>query len=125
MSSVWENPEFKNRMCKIFSETRKNYSQDKKNEIVNKLVEGLKNAWNTPEWRKNRIQDLLGDKNPNAKAVINLETLKVFSTCTEAAHWGGLKAISGIGQCCKGQRKTSGKNPETGESLHWMYFKDW
>lgn len=125
MSIVWENPEFKNKMRKTFSETRKNYPQEKKDEIVNKMVEGIKKAWGTPEWREKRIQDILGSKNPNAKAVINLETLKVFSTCTEAAHWGGLNSISGIGQCCKKQRKTSSKHPETGESLHWMYLKDW
>lgn len=41
----------------------------------------------------------------------------------EAAQWAGLNSVSGIGQCCRGERNVSGIHPETGEKLHWKYVK--
>ena len=77
-----------------------------------------------PVWREKRINNLMGDKNPNSKAVINLETGLSFSTIKEASKWAGLNSVSGIGQCCRGQRNTSGKHPITQEPLHWKYIND-
>ena len=82
---------------------------------------GVKKAWNDPQWREKRIENITGDKNPNAKAVKNIETGKIFTTIKEAAIWAGLNSVSGIGQCCRGKQKTSGKHPETGEPLHWVF----
>ena len=66
----------------------------------------------------------MGSNNPNAKGVINLETGKYFATIKEAAAWLGHSSVSGIGQCCKGVRKSCGKHPELGISLHWKYAND-
>lgn len=85
------------------------------------MAEATKALWQDEEWREKRIQKIMGDKNPNAKPVRNIETGIIFSTIKEAAEWSGLKAVSGIGQCCRKERKTSGRHPETGEPLHWEY----
>lgn len=63
-----------------------------------------------------------GDKNPNAKAVICLETLDVFTTVKEAIKWCGSGAI---GLQIKGERKSAGKHPITGQKLHWMYYDEY
>ena len=60
--------------------------------------------------------------------VICLNTMQVFKTATEAGQWCGLKSSTPITECCaktNPKRKTSGKHPETGENLHWMFYKDY
>lgn len=64
----------------------------------------------------------VGDKNPKARAVICLETGQRFTTVKEAQEWCGSGAI---GMQIKGQRKSAGKHPETGEKLHWMYYDEY
>lgn len=64
---------------------------------------------------KNNHADRTGDKNPNARKVICLETKQVFACIKEAKLWLGKKGISG---CCRGIRKTAG-------GYHWMYYEDW
>ena len=39
--------------------------------------------------------------------------------------YANLKSSSHIVQVCKGNRKHSGKHPETGEPLKWMYYEDY
>lgn len=126
MELLWQDPEYRQKMCARFSEIRKqswsNVEFAQKSLTI--LLEGLHKAWQDPEWRKRRIENLLGDKNPNAKAVINIETGLVFSTIKNAAEWAGLKTQGTIGECCKGKRNTSGIHPETGEKLHWKFITD-
>ena len=56
------------------------------------------------------------------KKVICLNTGEVFDSANEACD----KYNAGhICKCCKGYRKTSGKHPETGEKLKWMYYDEW
>ena len=43
----------------------------------------------------------------------------------DAKEWCNMKSTTGIVNCCTGKYKTSGKHPETGESLRWMYYKDY
>lgn len=121
MSELWKDSEYKQRMKESFSKARK---RDWNEEKLEKMLKGLEKAWNDEEWRKERINNLIGDKNPNSKKVVNIETNKQFSTIKEAAEWAGLKSVSGIGECCKGRRKTSGKHPETGVPLHWKYLNE-
>lgn len=64
----------------------------------------------------------VGDKNPKARAVICLDNQQIFTTVKEASEWCGSSAI---GMQIKGQRKSAGKHPETGEKLHWMYYDEY
>lgn len=67
----------------------------------------------------------IGEENPNAKAVICLETKEVFNTLKDGAKWCGLKAHHSISMCCNKKRKTAGKHPITNEPLHWMYYDEY
>ena len=124
MAELWSQPEYKEKMKKSFSQSRKKQFQNIKirEQRLSLLKNGVKKAWSDPQWREKRIKKITGDKNPNSKKVINLETNKVFSTIKEAAAWAQLKSVSGIGQCCRGKQKTSGKHPITGEPLHWRFY---
>lgn len=126
MAEKWQDPVYRHEMHISFSKARKAKVEDGsfKKDHLEPMLEGLQKAWNDPEWRTSRINNIIGDKNPNSKAVYNIETGKIFNTIKEAAGWCGLKSVSGIGQCCKGLRKTSGQHPETKMPLHWKYLKD-
>lgn len=110
-----------------------------------RLSQGISNAWNNPNSKyhtdeyqqrlkkmsEERAKQVLeqglykGDKNPNAKSVICLETKQMFTTMKEAGEWCGLKASDKIGECCRKSRKSAGKHPITKEKLHWMFYKDY
>lgn len=126
MHLLWQDAEYYEKMCKSFQEARKKSwsNEDFANKQLSCLLDGLKKAWENPTWRQERIESITGSKNPNSKAVVNIETGKIFMTIKEAAEWSGLKSVSGIGQCCKRQRNTSGKHPETNEPLHWKYLDE-
>lgn len=123
MKQLWQIPEYREKMCKAFSDARKQAWSNK--EFAEKrleiLLDGMSKAWANEEWRRERIKNITGSKNPNAKKVVNIETGRIFDTIKDASIWAGLKNVSTIGECCKGHRKTSGKHPETGEPLHWRY----
>lgn len=123
MKELWKDQEFRNKMCYAFSLARKRDWSNKEfaQNRLNSLLDGLNKAWEDPIWRENRIKNMMGDKNSNAKSVKNLETNKIFTTIKEAAEWAGLKSVSGIGQCCRGKQKTAGRHPETNEPLHWVF----
>ena len=54
----------------------------------------------------------------NSKKVICNETGDIFASLKEAERWSGSTKIC---DCCKGNRKTAGKHPITGQSLTWSY----
>ena len=126
MHELWQDEEYRQKMKKVFSNARKKSWSNKEfaERSLGLLLNGLQKAWNDPGWRAKRIQNLMKDKNPNAKKVINIETGLVFSTIKEASEWAGLNSVSGIGQCCKGKQNSSGKHPITGDPLHWKYIND-
>ena len=126
MKTLWENKEFREKMCKSFSESRKkSWSNAEFAEAkLKSMLDGVHKCWSDPEWRAKRIEAITGNKNPNAKSVINIETKKIFTTIKEASEWAGLTSTSGIGQCCLGKKKSCGKHPITKESLHWQYVND-
>lgn len=64
-----------------------------------------------------------GCKNPRAIAIYSIEFNKIFWGAQEAHNIYGIVA-SHISSCCKGNLKSAGKHPETGECLHWLYAKD-
>ena len=95
--------------------------EDKSNNCVSNL------EWCT---QKHNIQysshKLKGDKNPQARKVVCINTGQVFSCMEEAKQWCvGLTKSQPISWVCSGKRKSAGKHPITGEKLHWMYYEDW
>lgn len=68
-------------------------------------------------------------KNPRARKVICLNTGQIFNCANDAGEYSGRKGKvnpgSAIRQCCKGDRKTSGVHPITGERLKWMYYDEY
>lgn len=83
---------------------------------------------------KNEIEERLNRKikTTNSERVICLNTGQVFSKIKEASEYGG-SAISGIIRCAQSwigkqsghRRFFSGKNPDTGEKLSWIYEDDY
>lgn len=63
-------------------------------------------------------------KNSHAKKVICINTNEVFGCIKDAAEWANLKNSTSIIQCCKKDKLSAGKHPETGEKLIWRYYKE-
>lgn len=59
------------------------------------------------------------------KKVVCLNTSKIFDNAADAIKWCGLKSITSIIGCCKGEYKTAGKHPKTYEPLFWMFYEDY
>lgn len=124
MAELWKDEEYRKKMSKSFSKARKKIPREQRVAWCEKISNIAKEKnWNNKDWRQSHIENfLIGDKNPNSKAMKNIEIGKVFLTIKEAANWCHLNAVSGIGQCCKRKQKTSGCHPETGKRLHWEYY---
>ena len=58
----------------------------------------------------------------NSKAVICLTTNRVFESQSAAARYYGIPQ-SNISKCLKGERKSAGVDPDTGEKLFWKFVK--
>lgn len=69
----------------------------------------------TQEEKENARKNWLGEKNPNARAVICLETLEVFGTAKEAA---AVKNASKVNDCCRRAHKH-----RTSGGYHWAYYE--
>lgn len=126
LEEMWKNEQYRARMIESFKRERAIRFNDEnyKVEFINKMVSNLKAKWQDDSWRKNRIKNMFGENNSNHKAVICLETGQVFPTIKEASLWLGHKSVSGIGQCCKGIKKSCGVDKKTGEKLHWAYYNN-
>jgi hypothetical protein len=60
-----------------------------------------------------------------SKSIICLNTFEIFDFVKNASQKYNIKRISSISECCKGKRYSTGKHPETGEPLRWMYYEDY
>lgn len=59
------------------------------------------------------------------KKIQCVNTGEIFNTAKEAAKYFNMEKNNGnINRCCKGQRKTAGKHPQTGERLKWCYYQE-
>lgn len=63
-------------------------------------------------------------QNKNEVKVICLNNLKVFDSMADGAFWCNSR-VSGIYSCCIKRYNYSGKHPETGEKLQWMYYDEY
>lgn len=71
------------------------------------------------------IKNYVPMDNGNYTKVVCLNNNYLFNMMKDAAMWCGQNKSSGILACCKGRYKTSGKYPDTGEPLKWMYYSDY
>lgn len=103
-TSRWANPEARLEYGKKMKEYYKNLSKEDFQKIQEKKR---------------------GANHPRAKGVICKETGMVFGSIREAARWCGMeKSASNITAQIHGARKSAGKNPQTGEPLHWYFQLD-
>ena len=58
------------------------------------------------------------------KKVRCLNTNYIFKSSQEAAEWCNIKNKDSIASCARGDTKSSGRHPITGEKLHWEYVED-
>lgn len=58
------------------------------------------------------------------KKVICLNNNKIFNSQLEAAQYAGLNNSTPISRCCRGERKTAGKHPDTKEKLKWAFYNE-
>ena len=70
---------------------------------------------------KNKIQPVGLISRYNSKKVLCKTNNKIFNSLQEARKWCNLSSISGIQKVCKGERRSAGKHPVTGEKLYWEY----
>ena len=62
----------------------------------------------------------------NRKSVICLNTNRVFESFREANEWlGHHRDGHSIRDNCNGITQSAGKDPNTGEKLHWMFYSDY
>lgn len=77
----------------------------------------------TDETRKKMSKAQSGKNHPVCRAVYCYELDEYFWGAKEAEQKYGINHAH-IAQCCKGNRKSIGKHPETGEKLHWVYIDE-
>lgn len=83
------------------------------------------------EWNKTHPEQLkqnlalgpLANKEKNGKKIICLNNNKIFASIREAENYYQTYKDA-IGRCLRGQLKTAGKDPETGEKLRWKYLEE-
>ena len=93
-----------------------------KQETKEKMSKKMKGHLVSQECRekivKSRRGKYSGKNNSNAKAVVCIETKQIFFTFKDAALWSGTSSTS-ISHFLRGDYKSAGEHPETGEKLHW------
>ena len=68
---------------------------------------------------ENRTYSLM-DNHPQARKIICITTGETFNCIKEASEKYNI-LYQNISSCCRGERKSAGKHPITGEKLVWKY----
>lgn len=93
------------------------------------IYNGEKMIWMyLDEYEKLSEEEILNYKPKENNAftkVVCLNTNVIFNKINDAKEWCGSKTTTGIVNCCTGKYSTSGKHPETGEKLQWIYYEDY
>ena len=130
LKEKWKDPEYRKKMIDLHSGKNshfygshrtgeqnpmwgKKHSEETKKKISEKAKERYKN---NPDAFK-------GKNNPMAKQVICLTTGQIFDCQKDAAKWAGVGTAT-MSRWLRKQTKTTGKHPETGESLEWDYYNE-
>ena len=111
-------------------EKHPNYGKQRTEESKRKQSKTLKGTKHSKETKQKMSETRKGHKPTNIKKVFCVETKQVFDSIEDANKWyqettGGGRIASHIGECCQGKRKSTGKHPETGEPLRWMYYDEY
>ena len=96
------------------------------------LIDGKPGIWmyysDYEKLSKEEIDKIKNQELPNrgrpAKAVICVTTEKIYESTREAERQTGVNHGI-ISKSCKGEVKSAGKHPETGEKLVWMYYDEY
>lgn len=99
-----------------------NYKNHNKNLSKSlKSSEKIKNKKLSEKHKKNISKSIKGNKNPRARKILCITTGEIFSYIEEVEEKYNIKT-SGISACCRGDRKSAGKHPITGEKMVWKYI---
>lgn len=143
------NPEEAKKIYKKMIEGNKKWQEEHPEEVqesIKKMIEGSK-KWRKehPEELKEIVKNLNNGKeqwqkehpeehqkqvdawrksgsDANSQQIKCLTTGEIFSSQSEAARHYNIQQAN-ISKCLKGERKSAGKHPETGEKLFWEIMK--
>lgn len=89
-----------------------------------KKVNQAKEKWQQehPEEHQNQIDEwrMAGSK-ANSKKVLCITTNEEFESASAAGRFYNIPQPN-ISKCCRGERNSAGKHPETGEKMVWKYI---
>lgn len=89
-----------------------------------KKVNRAKEKWQQehPEEHRNQINEwrMAGSK-ANSKKVLCITTNEEFESASAAGRFYNIPQPN-ISKCCRGERKSAGKHPKTGEKMMWKYI---
>ena len=141
-----EAKQFYERNGKRLREWCLNHPEEYHEKCVKPLLEGSKKYWDShpekrkelmelvnkqkEEWQKNHPEEhqeqvkrwIKAGSDANSQQVICLTTNEVFKSQSEAARYFNIPQ-SNISKCLKGERKSAGKHPGTGEKLFWAFYE--
>lgn len=94
---------------------------------ISEAISGEKNYWygkhHTDESKKKMSEANSGSNHPQCRSVYCYELDEYFWGIKEASDKYNINGSS-ISQCCRGNLKSAGKHPITGEKLHWSYIDE-
>jgi len=122
-----EHPDVKqqltNNMLKAAHEYWKTHPEELKNRMIN--INKAKEKWQQehPEEHAAQVARFIkAGSDANSQKVQCLTTGEIFSSISEAGRYYNVPQPN-ISKVLKGERKSAGKHPETGEKLRWTLVK--
>ena len=117
----------KNHPVTISENGKKRKSDFMKNKWMDKEYRDSLSGINAPCYGRTKEKHPMfgknGKDNPNSKQVICLNDKKVYQSATDA-HIKTNTNLSKLCMCCRGERKSCGKD-EYGNPLYWQYYKNY
>ena len=94
-----------------------------RNTVSNYLKRGVELGWcdYDPNEELRKVGILMGGH--NAKKIICITTGEIFDNQYHVANKYNIDQSS-ISRCCKGEYKSAGKHPDTGEKLVWKFYNE-
>lgn len=120
---IWENKQHPNLGTHLTEEQRDNLSTKAKERFLNPENHPMYGKQQSDLCKERVGEAHKGYNNWNTNAIYNIELNTMFWGAKEASDILGADS-SGIIKCCRGKRKTCGKDPATGVSLRWLYIED-
>lgn len=123
-----EHPEVKQKnIQKMLTASKKFYQEhpEKRKEVIAKMNE-KKEKWQLEHQQEHAEQIarfIKSGSEANSQKVQCLTTGKIFNSISEAGRYYGVPQPN-ISKVLKGERKSAGKHPETGEKLRWALVKN-